>query len=185
MLVGYCIIWSCIEHPSFSGVYSIFPQRNAKKPQCDTHTAAVQNVFLQMPSRIRFHDNFPMRHRRGEHDLGGGVSATLNLSDKRIQFLRGRKCHLDQHGVHTGNAVALQHIGAAVNERIKLRLLVCRQLQIDESGNMITQLLPVNYGIISQNDSLLFQHIDSGRNRRSRQKYHRSKQHQWCSGNFL
>lgn len=108
-----------------------------------------------MPSRIRFHDNFPMRHRRGEHDLGGGVSETLNLSDKRIQFLRGRKCHLDQHGVHTGNAVALQHVGAAVNERIKLRLLVCRQLQIDESGNMITQLLPVNYGIISQNDSLL------------------------------
>ena len=100
-----------------------------------------------MPSRIRFHDDFPMRHRRGEHDLGGGVSETLNLSDKRIQFLRGRKCHLDQHRVHTGNAVALQHVGAAVNERIKLRLLVCRQLQIDESGNMITQLLPVNYGI--------------------------------------
>ena len=124
-----------------------------------------------MPSRIRFHDNFPMRHRRREHDLSGGVSETLNLSDKRIQFLRGRKCHLDQHGVHTGNAVALQHVGAAVDERIELRLLVCRQLQIDESSNMITQLLPVNYGIISQNDSLLFQLIDSGRNRRSRQKY--------------
>ena len=36
-----------------------------------------------------------------------------------------------------------------------------------------------------KNDSLLFQLIDSGRNRRSRQKYLRSKQLQWCSGIFL
>ena len=98
-----------------------------------------------------------MRNRCGEHDLRRSIAKALDLSDESIQFLCRRECDLNQHGIHACDAVALQYVGTAADKRIELRFLVSGKLQVDKSGDVISQLLAVDYRIVSQNDSLLFQ----------------------------
>ena len=95
--------------------------------------------------------------RGGEDDLRVCLAELLQLPDESIQFIRRRKGDFQEHREFTGHTVAFQHIRDAVHERIKNRLLLGVDLQIDESFDVVTQRLKVHVSAVISDDAVPLQ----------------------------
>ena len=119
-------------------------------------------VSVLLKGSFLFYGNIDISgfHRCGKNDLCAGSSELLKMPQEHIQIGGVLKCHLDQLGILTGNAVALQHIGARLNKRIEGAFLMGSHFQADESGDIISQFASVNGHMIALDQAFLRKAID-------------------------
>jgi len=91
--------------------------------------------------------------------------------DELVQFLRRAEQNLNQHTVIAGDAVALHHMGAALNIGVELRLALGVHVQVDERLDHVAQLGCVHLGLIAGDGAGMLQPGNAGRHRRAGQKY--------------
>ena len=96
-----------------------------------------------------------------------GAAELLQMVDELVQFLGGAEQYLDQHAVIPGNAVALHHVGAALDVRVELRLALGVHIQIDEGFDRVAGLGGVDLGLIAGKHPFALQPGDAGGNGRA------------------
>ena len=95
----------------------------------------------------------------------------LKLSDKLIQLRCRVEHNLHQHRIVAGHAVALDHIRTVGDVRIEFLFPHRLNLQIDECLDPIVENLRVHTRAVAGDHPVLFQAVDSRRNRRRSETY--------------
>ena len=103
----------------------------------------------------------------GKDDLGMGAAKLLQMVDKLIEFLGGRKQDLDMHTVIAGYTVALNDLGALPDVGIKFRFALRVHVQIDEGLDHIPQFGCIDLRLIAGKNPGTFQPGDACRNGRA------------------
>lgn len=103
-----------------------------------------------------------MLYRGRKDDLGAGAAELLQMVDELVQLLCCAEQHLDQHTVIAGDAVALHHMGAVLDIRVKLRLALGVHIQIDEGLDHVPQLGGIDLRLIAGDSPRAFEPGDAG-----------------------
>lgn len=85
-----------------------------------------------------------MFHWGGKDDLGIRVPEPLESAYEGIQLHGGVKCHLNEHGVFSCDAVTLKYIGAGLDKWIELPFLFGCHFQIDIGFDVVAQFIRIH-----------------------------------------
>ena len=129
-----------------------------------------QSIALLVFLRIH-RGNAAMLHRGGKDDLRARSAEPMQLVDELIQLLRRVETHLDEHGIIARHAVALHHVRAALDIRVKLRLLARLHLQADKRLDLVAQRRAGKLRLIALNVTRRFQPLDARADRRRGEKH--------------